>query len=47
MVGKYVELTDSYKSLNEALAHGGIANDCRVNIDHVDSERVEADGLPD
>ncbi len=29
MVGKYVDLTDSYKSLNEALAHGGVANDCR------------------
>ena len=32
MVGKYVDLTDSYKSLNEALAHGGIANECRVEV---------------
>jgi CTP synthase len=47
MVGKYVDLTDSYKSLNESLVHGGIANDCRVVIDHVDSERVEAEGLGD
>jgi CTP synthase len=47
MVGKYVNLTDSYKSLNEALAHAGIANECRVLIDHVDSERIESDGLPD
>jgi CTP synthase len=47
MVGKYVELTDSYKSLNEALIHGGIANECRVEISHVDSERIEQEGLPD
>ncbi|MBP1683880.1 MAG: pyrG [Deltaproteobacteria bacterium] len=47
MVGKYVELTDSYKSLNEALAHGGIANDCKVEIVHIDSERIEQEGLPD
>jgi CTP synthase len=46
MVGKYVELTDSYKSLNEALAHGGIANEVRVEITHVDSEEVEKHGLP-
>ncbi len=47
MVGKYVELTDSYKSLNEALVHGGIANECKVEITHVDSEKIEQDGLPD
>ena len=47
MVGKYVELTDSYKSLNEALVHGGIANECRVEVTHVDSERIEQDGLPE
>jgi CTP synthase len=47
MVGKYVELTDSYKSLNEALSHGGIANEVRVDITHVDSEEVEKHGLPD
>lgn len=44
MVGKYVHIVDSYKSLNEALAHGGISNDCRVNIVHIDSEAVEKDG---
>ncbi len=43
MVGKYVRLTDSYKSLNEALAHGGIANHCKVNIRYVDSEDLEKD----
>ncbi|HEV7735621.1 MAG TPA: CTP synthase [Candidatus Binatia bacterium] len=47
MVGKYVELTDSYKSLNESLVHGGIANECRVEVTHVDSEKIEQDGLPD
>lgn len=44
MVGKYVHLKDSYLSLNEALVHGGIANGCRVNIRHVDSEEVEKKG---
>ena len=47
MVGKYVGLTDSYKSLNEALAHGAAANECRVEIVHVDSEKVEQEGLSD
>ena len=45
IVGKYVNLTDSYKSLNEALIHGGIANDCRVNLKFVDSDKIEKDGL--
>ncbi|MDI6725740.1 MAG: CTP synthase [Smithellaceae bacterium] len=44
IVGKYINLTDSYKSLNEALIHGGIANDCRVNLLFVDSEQVEREG---
>ncbi|MFH2058351.1 MAG: CTP synthase [Pseudomonadota bacterium] len=37
IVGKYVDLTESYKSLNEALSHGGISNDARVNLQYVDS----------
>ena len=41
IVGKYVDLTESYKSLNEALFHGGIANDCRVTLDFVDSEQLD------
>ncbi len=44
VVGKYVNLTDSYKSLNEALVHGGIANKCRVNLKFVDSEKIEKEG---
>jgi len=44
VVGKYVHLRDSYKSLNEALVHGGIANDCRVLLKHVEAEEIEAQG---
>ena len=40
VVGKYVDLTDSYKSLNEALFHGGIANYARVNLKFIDSETL-------
>jgi CTP synthase len=47
VVGKYVNLRDSYKSLNEALIHGGLANDCRVNLDYVDSEEIERTGPGD
>jgi CTP synthase len=41
IVGKYVELAESYKSLNEALAHGGIANDVKVKLVFVDSSKLE------
>ncbi len=44
MVGKYVELTESYKSLNEALHHGGFANRARVRIEYVDSEKLDDPG---
>lgn len=44
VVGKYVNLVESYKSLTEALAHGGIANDARVNLRYVDSEKIEKEG---
>src|SRR5580704_1743120 len=44
-IGKYVQLVESYKSLNEALLHGGIANDCRVEIKHIDSEDLEKQGV--
>jgi CTP synthase len=40
IVGKYVDLTESYKSLNEALVHGGIPNKCQVNLTFVDSETI-------
>jgi CTP synthase len=44
MVGKYVDLTESYKSLTEALRHAGIHTESRVNIEYLDSEEIEAKG---
>jgi CTP synthase len=41
MVGKYVDLSDSYKSLNEALRHAGIHHHARVNIEYIDSETLD------
>lgn len=41
IVGKYVDLTESYKSLNEALYHAGIPNDCKVNLSYIDSEQLD------
>jgi CTP synthase len=43
IVGKYVELEDSYKSLREALTHGGVANNLRVNVRWVESEELMDD----
>ncbi len=43
MVGKYVDLSDSYKSVNEALRHAGMKNHVRVKIEHVDSETITDD----
>lgn len=42
IVGKYVDLTESYKSLHEAIVHGGIANNTKVNIVYIDSEKLNA-----
>jgi CTP synthase len=44
MIGKYVDLSDSYKSLNEALIHAGLHTRTRVVIEYVDSEQIERDG---
>ena len=44
MVGKYVDLTESYKSLTEALRHAGIHTESRVNIEYLDSEEIEVRG---
>ena len=44
IVGKYTGLKDAYKSLNEALAHGGIANNVRVNAEWIESELFEEPG---
>lgn len=45
MCGKYTDLSDSYKSLNEALRHAGIHNHARVNIEYVDSETLTSDNV--
>ncbi|MDD5723410.1 MAG: CTP synthase [Syntrophales bacterium] len=45
IVGKYIDWTDSYKSLNEALVHGGLPNDCRVTLRFIDSEQIEQKGI--
>ena len=45
MVGKYVDLTESYKSLNEALVHGGISHDIAVDIRYIDAEKLEGAAL--
>ena len=40
IVGKYVDLKESYKSLHESLVHAGIANNCKVNIEYIDAEKI-------
>ena len=45
MVGKYVDLSDSYKSLNEALRHAGMKNHARVKIDYIDSETLTPESV--
>ncbi|NCC23953.1 MAG: CTP synthase [Deltaproteobacteria bacterium] len=45
IVGKYVDLRESYKSLHEALVHGGVASNCRVRFRYVNSEEVNADNV--
>ncbi|MGI9558546.1 MAG: CTP synthase [Thermodesulfobacteriota bacterium] len=46
VVGKYVGHRDTYKSLHEALLHGGMANGCKVNIKYVDSEDIKKEASP-
>ena len=41
IIGKYVELKDAYKSLDEALTHGGIDNNLKVNLVRIDSEKLK------
>jgi CTP synthase len=44
MVGKYMDLLDAYKSLNEALKHAGLQTMSSVQVDYIDAEQIEADG---
>ncbi|MBY0371649.1 CTP synthase [bacterium] len=43
IVGKYVDLTESYKSISEALSHGAIANRCRIQLRYIESEKIDND----
>jgi CTP synthase len=45
MVGKYVDLSDSYKSLNEALRHAGMKNHAKVRIEYIDSETITSESV--
>ncbi len=44
MVGKYLDLQDSYLSVNESIVHGGIRNDCEVKVSYIDAEDIETKG---
>ncbi|MBI5417465.1 CTP synthase [Candidatus Poribacteria bacterium] len=44
VVGKYIELQDAYKSINEALIHGGLGNDCKVHVKWIDAELIYNEG---
>ena len=44
MVGKYMDLQDSYLSVNESIVHGGIRNDCEVEVSRIDAEEIEKNG---
>jgi CTP synthase len=46
IIGKYVELKDAYKSLDEALTHGGIENNTKVNLVRIDSEKLKVNEIP-
>jgi len=47
VIGKYVDLKDAYKSIDEALIHGGIANNIRVNLNKIDSEKLKVNQIKD
>lgn len=47
LVGKYVELKDSYKSISEAFIHAGVANDCKVNVKWIHSEKLTDENITD
>ena len=45
IIGKYVNLKDAYKSLDEALIHGGISNNLKVNLKRIDSENLKIENI--
>jgi CTP synthase len=46
VVGKYVGVFDSYKSIDESLVHAGIANNCRVNVEYIDADEINPSSAP-
>ncbi len=46
LIGKYVELKDAYKSIAESIIHAGVANECKVNVQWIHSEELEAGNIP-
>jgi CTP synthase len=45
LVGKYIELKDAYKSIAESFIHAGVANECRVKLEWIHSEKIDADNV--
>ncbi len=45
LIGKYIELKDAYKSINEAFIHAGVANECKVKIEWIHSEKIDKDNV--
>ncbi|MFM7725735.1 MAG: CTP synthase, partial [Flavobacteriales bacterium] len=45
LVGKYVELKDAYKSIVEAFIHGGVSNECKVKLEWIHSEKIDAENV--
>ncbi|MBP7102128.1 MAG: CTP synthase [Bacteroidales bacterium] len=47
LIGKYVELHDAYKSISESFIHGGVANECKVKLEYIHSEEIDANNVED
>lgn len=47
MIGKYIELKDAYKSIAEAFIHAGVANECKLNIEWIHSEKIDEHNVAD
>jgi CTP synthase len=45
LIGKYVELHDAYKSISESFIHGGVANECKVNLEYIHSEEIDENNI--
>lgn len=47
LIGKYIELKDAYKSIAEAFIHAGVANECKLNIEWIHSEKIDEHNVAD